>query len=145
MQFRYSLQKLMDLKEREKEEAENVYSNAVKTFEEVATELYHLLKRKEALEQDARAKLSNLVSVLDIQSMQASMLFLQDAIVKQQKRTQLARTKMEEKHQLLLDASFEHKKHEKIRDKKRKQFVVEEARLEQLSMDEISVQRFVRQ
>lgn len=145
MQFRYSLQKLMDLKEREKEEAENVYSSAVKTFEEVATELYHLLKRKEALEEDARAKLSSLVSVLDIQSMQASMLFLQEAIVKQQKRTQLARAKMEEKHQLLLDASFEYKKHEKIREKKRMQFVVEENRLEQVSMDEISVQRFVRQ
>ncbi|MFK3938697.1 flagellar export protein FliJ [Alkalihalobacillus sp. NPDC078783] len=145
MQFRYSLQKLMDLKEREKEEAENIYSSAVKTFEEVATELYHLLKRKEALEEDARTKLSSLVSVLDIQSIQASMLFLQEAIVKQQKRTQLARAQMEEKHQLLLDASFEHKKHEKIREKKRMQFVVEESRLEQLSMDEISVQRFVRQ
>lgn len=135
----------MDMKEREKEEAENVYADAVKTFEDVATELYHLLKRKEALEEDARHKLSNLVSVLDIQSIQASMLYLQEAIVKQQKRTQLARLKMEEKHQLLIDASFEHKKHEKIREKKQMQFALEESRLEQLSMDEISVQRFVRQ
>ncbi|MCM2674738.1 flagellar export protein FliJ [Alkalicoccobacillus plakortidis] len=144
MIFQYSLQKLMDIKEREKEEAENIYSQAVKTFEEVATALYHLLKRKESLEADARLKLAKKVSIQDIQSMQSSMLFLQEAIQKQQHLTQLARKKMDEKQQLLIDASFEHKKHEKIREKKYMQFTLEEKRLEQLSMDEISIQRFVR-
>lgn len=145
MSFRYSLQKLMDVCEREKEEAENVYSDAVKTFEEVATALYHLLKRKELLETDARDKLSQKVSIQDIQLMQSSMLFLQEAIQKQQQLTRRAREQMDLKHKLLIEASFEHKKHEKVRDKKYMQFTLEEKRLDQMQMDELSIQRFVRQ
>ncbi|WP_185971010.1 flagellar export protein FliJ [Alkalicoccobacillus porphyridii] len=145
MGFHYSLQKLMDIKEREKETAESAYAEAVRTFEEVATTLYHLLKRKESLEADARARLEEQVSILDIQSMQTSMLFLQEAIQKQQLMTQQAREQMEWKQQQLVDASFEHKKHEKIREKKYMQFTLEEKRLDQMQMDEISIQRFVRQ
>lgn len=135
----------MDLKEREKEVAESEYASAVNIFEEVATKLYHQLKRKEALEEDARQRLSGQVTILDIQSMQASMLFLQELIQKQQRLTQQAREQMDHKQQLLMTASLEHKKHEKIREKKHMQFTLEENRLNQMQMDELSIQRFVRQ
>ncbi|PIB53998.1 flagellar export protein FliJ, partial [Pseudomonas sp. 2822-17] len=49
MSFQFSLQKVLEMKEHEKMEAQVDYQSAVGKFEVVATELYHTLKKKEDL------------------------------------------------------------------------------------------------
>ena len=50
MTYQFRFEKIMIVKEREKEEALSVYNEAVKRFEEAAEKLYESLKKKEDLE-----------------------------------------------------------------------------------------------
>ena len=48
--YQFKFEKIMTVKEREKDEALSVYNESVKRFEDAAEKLYELLKQKEDLE-----------------------------------------------------------------------------------------------
>ncbi|MCM3759449.1 flagellar biosynthesis chaperone FliJ [Alkalihalobacillus oceani] len=142
MSFQFALQKVMELKEREKHNIQAEYEQAVASFESVATELYEMLKRKEELEESARSQIANGTSIYALQQHQSKLLRLQQEIQKQQRQTHLAREKMNRKKQDLLSRSIEFKKYEKMRQVKQNQYEEEAKRLELQQMDELSIRLY---
>lgn len=142
MSFKYSLQKLLDIKENEKQMKEAEYASAQKNFEEKATRLYQLLKRKEEVEASYLEKLSKGVSVYEIQQQQNSLFRMKMEINKQMKETDLARAVMNKRQDELILISKDVKKYERMKEIKKEQFILEQKRLEMKEMDEISIQLY---
>lgn len=143
MSFKYSLQKLLDIKENEKQMKEVEYASAQKNFEEKATKLYQLLKRKEEVEESYLQKLNEGVSVYEIQQQQNSLFRMKMEIDKQMKETDIARAVMNKRQAELISISMDVKKFEKMKEIKKEQFILEQKRLEMKEMDEISLQLYV--
>jgi flagellar FliJ protein len=140
--FEYTLQKVLDLKKRQKEELQQQYSEAMNTFETVATKLYHLLKQREKLEEQAREKIAVGTSIHELQQREMLIVQLHQEIQQQQRATSLARERMDKKHRDLQVISIELKKYEKMKQQKQERFLLEEKKREQQIMDELSVQAF---
>ncbi|WP_413381614.1 flagellar export protein FliJ [Alkalihalobacillus sp. 1P02AB] len=139
MAFHFSLQKVMELKEREKKEGQSIYSKAVDDFEQKATILYNLLKSKESLEDNARNRIQTGITIGDIQQQQSQFLRLQEEINKQQVKTQIARNNMQKKQQELVERTIEFKKYQKMKELKHTAYEQEQTHLENVLMDEMSV------
>ncbi len=145
MSFEYSLQKVMDVKEQEKFQSQLYYKEAIGQFEQVATKLYHSLKRKESLEAKAREQITAGVTIFELQQHQSELLRLQQEINQLQRQTQQAREQMNIRQRDLVDKSVEAKKFEKMKQLGREEFEQEQHRLETNEMDELSVQLYGKQ
>ncbi len=137
--------KLLDLKETEKNLAQKDYQDAVDQFEEVATQLYHLLKQKE----DAEAKYSQaLQSPTNVETLHLNQQYisrLEKRIEELQPDVKQKRGEMEQKQEDLSSAHVEMKKYEKIIERKEESYRVTEIEHEKKEMDEISMQQFISQ
>lgn len=142
MSFKYSLQRILDIKENEKQIKQAEYQAAVKDFEEKATKLYHLLKRKEEFEASCLEKLTKGIPVYQIQQQQNSLLRMKMEIDEQMKKTDIARSVMYQRQDELIHISKDVKKYERIREIKKEQYEEEQKRLEMKEIDEISVQMY---
>ncbi|WP_416150950.1 flagellar export protein FliJ [Salipaludibacillus sp. HK11] len=144
MSFKFSLAKVLEVKDYEKTEAELAYTESVKQFEDVATKLFDLLKRKEELNSAAEEKLGKGLTISMIQMNEKTIAYLQKEIDKLQFNTQKARKVMNEKERYLTYKSIDVKKYEKMKEIKHQQYIHDEKRSEQRYLDEVSVQQFVR-
>ncbi|UTR10866.1 flagellar export protein FliJ [Evansella sp. LMS18] len=142
MGFQYTLQKVLEVKEHEQAEAQAAYEQAIKQFEETATELYHLLKQKEDMLASYEDKLSGGIPVATIQYIQESLRFMQQRIDKLQIDTQRARDLMNKKQIRLNITAVDVRKFEKMKEKKYEAFIEEAKKQENQFLDEISVQKF---
>ncbi len=132
----------MNLREQEQQSSQHQYTEAMNEFEQVATELYELLKKKENLEELGREKVTNGISIYELQSSQSQLMRLQQAISDQQRNTQLARERMKRKEQDMVKRSIEYKKYEKMKQVKFTQYKQEQIYLDNVQMDEIAIQLF---
>lgn len=143
MGYHYKFDKILQLREREKEESENVYREAVGQFEEEAEKLYDLLKKKEELIDVQEQKMKIGFSVLEIQHYQQFISNLEKLIEQQQQVVITARGRMQWCEQQLKEKNVEVKKYGKIRTKDlavyHKWLNAEEAK----QMDELSSIQFV--
>ncbi|UCZ51724.1 flagellar biosynthesis chaperone FliJ [Bacillus shivajii] len=144
MSFQFGLQKVLEVKEHEKSEAESKYSEAMKQFEDVATDLYHLLKKKEDLEAFYNEKIQSGTSISAIQQTQQTISHLQKEIDKLQLETQRARSRMNDQEQFLMFKSIDVKKYEKMKERKHQRYIQLEKEKESKFLDEISVQQFLK-
>lgn len=142
MSFQYTLQKVLDYKEKQKQEKEALYNQAVKKFEEIATALYHLLKKKEETESYYEQKLKQGLTVLELQMHETQLLRMQKEIEKQQRLTNLARENMNRAQEHLIEMSVEYKKYVKMKEKQFEQYLENIKREETKLMDEISIQMY---
>lgn len=142
MSFRFTLQKVLEVKEHEKSEAQMAYQSAMKEFEEIATELYNLLKQKEDLIAMHDVHLKQGLPIATIQQTQETLRFLQNQIDKLQIRTHHARVKMIDKQRELTSSLVDVKKYERIKERKYLDYKHEQQMLENKFLDEISVQQF---
>ena len=94
MRYRFKFEKIMMVKEREKDEALSVYNDSVKRFEDVAEKLYESLKKKEDLENYQSLRLENGLPVQEIRHHQHFILNLQKTIDHFQKMVMNARNQM---------------------------------------------------
>lgn len=144
MSFQFALQKILEVKDYEKSDAELDYTKSVKVFEDVATKLYDLLKRKEELTIANEKQLEKGLTISLIQMNEKTIAYLQKEIDRLQLNTKEARKKMNEKERFLTFKAIDLKKYEKMKEIKQQQFTEDEKRVEQKFLDEISVQQFVR-
>ncbi|PYZ93145.1 flagellar export protein FliJ [Salipaludibacillus keqinensis] len=144
MSFQFTLEKVLEVKDFEKTDAELAYTESVKHFEGVATKLYELLKRKEELILANERKLEKGLTISMIQLNEETISYLQKEIDHLQVNTQEARKRMNEKERYLTFKSIDLKKYEKMKEIKKTQYIENEKRTEQRFLDEISVQQFVR-
>ncbi|MEN0649158.1 flagellar export protein FliJ [Caldifermentibacillus hisashii] len=145
MKFTFKLEKLLDLREKEKEEQVFMYEKAIRKFEDVAEKLYQLLKKKEDIEEQQLKKIESGVSIQEIRLGQHYLLNLQKEIDSYQQLVFHARKDMQEEEQRLIEKNIEVKKMEKMKSKEYEKFLhfldVEDRKV----MDEISMQIVARE
>ncbi|WP_026906120.1 flagellar export protein FliJ [Paucisalibacillus globulus] len=137
------LTKILDIREKEKKDAQIAYRKSVDTFEEVATELFELLRKKEAVETSYEEALTSSMHLNFIQDQLAYIETLETKITELQKKVSLARTNMETKQQVLSDAHVETKKFEKIIEFRTSEELDRVKKAEDSFMNEISIQQYL--
>ena len=143
MAYQFKFEKIMNLKEREKDEVLSTYNESVKRFEEAAENLFRSLKKKEDLESYQRSKLENGLSVQEIRHHQTFIHNLQKTIDHDQKVVVHTRNQMNFYQDKLLQKNIEVKKYEVLKEKGKLVFLEELRQLEAKQMDDISIQQYM--
>lgn len=140
----YRFDKVLTIREQEKTEAEMAYKESVKSFEEIATKLYELLKRKEDLIAFQQEKLIYGSSIDEISHYAKFIDSMEKTINDVQKKVAQARTKMNWHEQKLLEKNLEVRKFEKMKEKDFELFKEEQHRAEGTVLDELSTNAYFR-
>lgn len=143
MRYQFKFDKILSLKSREVDEAQVVYQDSVKKFEEAADRLYHLLKKKEDLESFQSDRLIDGLPVQEIRHHQQFIGNLEKSIAHYQKVVMNARNIMNYQQVQLMEKNQEVKKFEKIKEKDHLQFLADEKYAESRMMDEVSIQQYM--
>ncbi|MBT2683032.1 flagellar export protein FliJ [Bacillus sp. ISL-37] len=143
MRYQFKFDKILSLKSREVDEAQVVYQDSVKKFEEAADRLYHLLKKKEDLESFQSDRLLDGLPVQEIRHHQQFIGNLEKSITHYQKVVMNARNIMNYQQVQLMEKNQEVKKYEKIKEKDHLQFLADEKYAESRMMDEVSIQQYM--
>ncbi|WP_100010958.1 flagellar export protein FliJ [Lentibacillus sediminis] len=137
-----ALTKILHVRENEKKDAQMAYHQAMYVFEEIATKLYTLLKKKEKAEESYESYLHTPASLDVIKQQSAYIERLNRQIMDLQQDVLEARSHMESKQHVLKDAHIEVKKFEKIIETRKQSEAEVLKKTEKASMDEISLQQF---
>ena len=134
----YRFEKILTVCEQEKTETELAYKEAIRSFEEIATKLYELLKKKEDLIAFQQERLKIGSSIDEISHYSRFITSMERMIEEVQQKVVQARTKMNWHEQKLLEKNLEVRKYEKMREKDFEAYKEERNRLETILLDEIS-------
>ena len=96
----------MTVKEQEKNQTEIAYKEAVQSFEEIATKLYNLLKKKEELIDFQEKKLSKGSTIDEIHHFTRFLDSIEKSINDTQQKVMQARAKMEWHEEKLLEKTI---------------------------------------
>lgn len=143
MSFIYKFQKILTIRETEKEKAREAYQISVENFEEVAEKLYHFLRQKEELEETQLEKVSFGLSVQELRHYQQFIFNLEKTISHFQSLVVSARQNMVNHEETLIEKNIEVKKYEKIKEKEHSLFLELVNLNENKLMDDISIQQFM--
>ncbi|MBB5147875.1 MULTISPECIES: flagellar export protein FliJ [Ureibacillus] len=138
VQYTYRFEKLLTIREQEKQQTEMAYKESVRSFEKVATQLYELLKKKENLIEYQNERLKNGLTIDEIHHFAKFIDSLEHTIDEVQQKVKQARVKMQWYEQKLVEKNLEVRKYEKMREKDYSAFQEEQNRLEAQHLDEIS-------
>lgn len=138
IQYTYRFEKILSIREQEKQQVEIGYKESVRSFEEVATKLYDLLKKKEDLISFQNERLALGATIDEIHHFTTFIDSLEHTIADVQKKVIQARSKMNWYEQKLLEKNLEVRKFEKMREKDFELFKLEQDRLEMSKLDELS-------
>ncbi|MBT2573356.1 flagellar biosynthesis chaperone FliJ [Bacillus sp. ISL-51] len=143
MAYQFRFQKLLELKENEKDQSLSEYRQSVSEFETVAEKLYENMSKKELLEKDKESKLRTGMSVQEMRHYQQFVSNLENTIYHYQKLVIMKRNEMNEKQDQLTEKNIEVKKFEKMREKQFNMFALEDKAAEMREMDDISIKQFM--
>lgn len=143
MSYQYRFERILTLKEKEKDEVNEQYKGAISKFELVAEKLYEFLKKKEELEVHQADKLQNGLSVQDIRHHQQFISNLEKTISYYQDLVIQARNRMNWYEEKLVDMNVEVKKYEKIKEKDLLIFQRNMKEAENKQLDEVSVVQYM--
>ncbi|MBH0165875.1 flagellar export protein FliJ [Fictibacillus sp. 7GRE50] len=138
------MEKVLSVKQKEKESIEQELGEAVQAFESIAEEIYSLLKRKEDIENQSNFTFQQRIIVNDLQNTQRFLLSMTNKIKELQPLLQRARERMQVIQQRLLQQTIEVKKYEKLKERQLSAYKVEVASYENKQNDEFSVLRFAK-
>ncbi|HEX7065293.1 MAG TPA: flagellar export protein FliJ [Bacillales bacterium] len=145
MSFQFTLEKVLTVKENEKNLLEVEYRNAYQDFEKIAKLLYEFLKQKETLEQRQSSGMKEGASIAEVKRLQTNMELLQQRIHQYEALYQDARRNAEEKKECLMESSIDVKRYEKLRDLQYDEFLKRNKAEERSELDEISTIRHLQQ
>lgn len=138
VKYTYRFEQVLTIREQEKQQVEVAYKESVRSFEEVATKLYELLKKKEELITFQNDRLEIGATIDEIHHYSTFINSLEQTITDVQKKVMEARAKMNWHEQKLVEKNLEVRKYEKMREKDYEQYKIEQDRLEMLQLDEIA-------
>jgi flagellar FliJ protein len=144
MKFRYSFQKIVDLKNNEKTQAEWVLSEALGRLRTEETSLSHLSEQKMELSQQIADQSESSTTISQMLILQNYMNHLDHQIVKKNEDIELAQHVVVTKKEHLSEKMIDEKVWVKAREKAYNQFQMVAGRKEQEVLDEISTNRFKR-
>ncbi|KGR86415.1 flagellar export protein FliJ [Lysinibacillus odysseyi] len=137
-QYIYRFENILNVREQEKNETEMAYKEAVRSFEEIATKLYELLKKKEDLLAFQQERLVTGSSIDEISHYARFINSMEKTINDVQQKVVQARAKMNWQEQKLVEKNLEVRKFEKMRERDFEVYKEEQLRLETILLDEIS-------
>lgn len=140
----FTLTKILSVRELEKREAEIAHQEALESFEEMAYQLYLLLRKKEEAEALYEQYIQSTMSIDKIHEQLSYIAHLKKQIIAWQHSTDRARERMNKKQVVLTDAHIEVKKFEKMIDKKELEQEELLKKQEADLMDDISIQQFMK-
>lgn len=135
--------KILSVRENEKKDAQKEYHQSMKFFEEIATKLYNLLRKKEVAEESYESYLHKTTPIDLIKGQITYLEVLNKQIVSLQNEVQKARSNMESKQSILTDAHVEVKKYEKLIEVRQQTQEGNLKKAEKAFMDEISIQQYL--
>ncbi|MCF7618870.1 flagellar export protein FliJ [Bacillus sonorensis] len=142
MAYSFKFQKLLELKENEKDQSFAEYQQSVSEFEKVAEKLYESMNQKETLEKNKEIKLQTGMSVQEMRHYQQFVTNLENTIHHYQKLVIMKRNEMNEKQNDLTEKNIELKKFEKMKEKQLEMFLIRNKANEIKEMDDISITQF---
>lgn len=142
MKYEFKFNRILTLKEREKDEAQLAHQESVKKFEKAAEKLYELLRQKEHFESYQAQRLEKGLPINDVRHYQDFLTNLEKVIHRQQKIVMNARNRMYLLQERLMEKNIEVKKFEKIREKDALQFYEKVKSEDNKTMDDISIQNY---
>ncbi|MCT2534523.1 flagellar export protein FliJ [Aquibacillus koreensis] len=138
-----TFQKILGLREREKNDAQMAYKDSVDSFEEFATQLYHLLRKKEKVEREYSLSLGSTSSVSTLTTHYTYIEKIKENIRQLEMSVKKARNNMEMKQKQLTATHIEVKKYEKLIERKEKKRIELQKAEETKLMDETSIMQFL--
>ncbi|WP_431029474.1 flagellar export protein FliJ [Lysinibacillus sp. LZ02] len=138
LRYSYRFEQILTVREQEKNETEMAYKESVRSFEEIATKLYELLKKKEDLVVFQQERLQVGSSIDEISHYARFIDSMEKTIEDVQQKVVQARSKMNWHEQKLLEKNLEVRKYEKMREKDFSAFREEQNRLETIQLDEMA-------
>ena len=136
--YQYRFEKIMVVKDQEKSEAELAFKESVRVFEEIATKLYDLLKKKEDLITYQQERLKVGSSIDEIHHYSKFIDSMEKTIADVQQKVVQARAKMNWHEQKLLEKNLEVRKYEKMRENDFERYKEDQQRIEAIQLDELS-------
>lgn len=141
MTFQFSLQKIVDLKIREKSLAEWHLSKALSQLTEGEVALEELEREKKRIQQRMTDS-SNKISVSKLQQLEYYLFALDKKIEQKRQEINYARSQVFQKKDALKGKMIDEKVWMQARDKAYVHYKTEELRKEQYSLDDLAVSRF---
>lgn len=138
MQYTYRFEKILVVREQEKNETEIAFKESIRVFEEAATKLYDLLKKKEDLIEFQQERLRVGSSIDEVSHYARFLDSMEKTIADVQQKVVQARAKMNWHEQKLLEKNLEVRKFEKMRERDFESFREEQERIEASRLDELS-------
>ncbi|MBS7344553.1 MAG: flagellar export protein FliJ [Caryophanon sp.] len=142
MKYAYRFEQILTVREQEKNETEQAYKASVQAFEEVATKLYELLRKKEALLAYQTERLQHGSTIEEIHQNARFLDSLEKMVDTVQQKVVQARAKMSWYEERLLEKNLEVRKYEKMKERDFEQFQQEQLRVEAIFLDELSTLTF---
>ncbi|MBM7632593.1 flagellar export protein FliJ [Geomicrobium sediminis] len=145
MTFSFSLQKLLQVKEKERDEKQKHFEVSRKQFEEAGYRLYHLLRDREQMIVGVEGYATSGTTIAALQTAQMASERMEKEIVHVQGLANDARAKMNVQKDALHHATIELKKLEKLKVKQHETYRQEEKLFEQQQLDETATLLYIRQ
>ncbi|WP_409253701.1 flagellar export protein FliJ [Bacillus sp. SCS-153A] len=142
MTYTFKFEKILTLKEREKEEVRESYRESVEKFEKIAGKLYELLKKKEDLQNYQTERMLSGLSVQDLRHNQHFLTNIEKTIDYYQGLVIQARNRMNWHEEKLSEMNVEVKKYEKIRENDFNKYVELLHSSESKMLDEMAVMQY---
>lgn len=145
MNFQFTLEKVLSVKENEKNQSEIDYQKAFEEFEKVANLLHEFLQQKETLQQKQHEGMKIGTSIVGIRSLQMDLESVQKKIDRFELLYMSARESTEIKKSLLLEQSIDVKRYEKLKESEYENYLKRNKAIEISKLDEISTIRHLQQ
>ncbi|WP_066321084.1 flagellar export protein FliJ [Bacillus sp. FJAT-29814] len=142
MSFQFRFEKILTMKEKEKESALNEMNVARKTKELAEQQLLQLVNRKESYLRDYQTSMRTSLTVTEIQEREQYLLFLNKQIERERTKVENLTRELALKNQLLLAKNQEEKMWSTWRDKSYDAYAENLKREEQSVLDEMAVIRY---
>ncbi|ARF15319.1 flagellar export protein FliJ [Sporosarcina ureae] len=140
--FYYRFDKVLNLREQERDETEMAYKEAIEEFEKIATQLYDQMKKKENILEEQQQRMTTGFSIDDLHSYSRFINTLDLSIDHIQQEVMKSRSKMNWYESQLLEKNIEVKKFEKMKEIGKQQHNVEMEHVETNRIDELSTMKF---
>lgn len=144
MSFIYSFQKILDMKEKEKEQAEISYSKSMQALHREQKRLSDLVKNKQQVEERMVRKEEN-ISLAELKTNYEYVGHLQRMIVQANETKVQAEKDVETKQGILSERAMDQKIWEKLKEHSFEKYKERMLQIEQKELDEIAVARYYRQ
>ena len=136
--FRYSMQSILNIKMKMETLAKQEFSAARAALDAEEERLQQLFDRKKGYEKKAQALLAGTLNIRDIEENRAAILCMENYIIQQRKRVEIAEKNLEDARERLTTVMMERKTHETLKEKAFQVFLMEEKRQESKEIDQLT-------